>query len=687
MKTKIITFALALLASFTWSCSKETPDANGTPSDGNRVVFTLGGSTRAVGDNDTHSTLAATDAEKKIDKLIAVTFTEDGNYNKTFDAGYDAASQTASFDIEKNGTYDIWFVANADDTLSDALFALTDQTADSQVTADDLMALIASQAVGKQDGVEAWYPFLMLSTEAAHIVSKHGVTTDGGLVLMRRLAVRIDLVNAAEGVTINSVSFVNRTKQSRLGTSNDMNFSTPEALYETKTYDNLSLTGNFDVPTELKETIYSYENVETDAEGEHLPAIEIKYTLDGLNFTHTVEFFDSTDPSGAKHLALKRNYLYRIVLTRPLDLTFDLIVDDWDQAEAFQINDLPFEEFDQAALNAKLKVNMFTPYNVLSLNKDTKEVTFYDKLTTSREECPTTSYFTYEWLAGQDDGTYSSNGANTDTDLRNAILTDAEGNQYRIPTLGELMLLAPIQTPVAERPYVDENGKWLKEPDGHGNGCFYPNWPSGGSWNIRIPTIDQDGNDYAFTETLYMTNGEDFMPNTAGETITGTSYLRQGKFARTISYHDNTTNGEYIIYPIYALRFKGTSEFAAYKYEYCDDNGLHYISIKIKALPEDSPLTIDDITDNASFWNSNCLEFKFPAAGYYNVAQKPAETPDEDNITWRGLNSYVWGSTLHQLTRSEACYFGFGCADIGTYNNNNTSAILSSTQLRLVKVE
>ena len=640
MKTKIITFALALLASFTWSCSKETPDANGTPSDGNRVVFTLGGSTRAAGDNDTHSTLAATDAEKKIDKLIAVTFTDDGNYYKTFDAGYDAASQTASFDIEKNGTYDIWFVANADDTLSEALFALTDQTADSQVTADDLMALIASQAVGKQDGVEAWYPFLMLSIEAAHIVSKHGVTTDGGLVLMRRLAVRIDLVNAAEGVTINSVSFVNRTKQSRLGTSNDMNFSTPEALYETKTYDNLSLTGNFDVPTELKETIYSYENVETDAEGEHLPAIEIKYTLDGLNFTHTVEFFDSTDPSGAKHLALKRNYLYRIVLTRPLDLTFDLIVDDWDQAEAFQINDLPFEEFDQAALNAKLKVNMFTPYNVLSLNKDTKEVTFYDKLTTSREECPTTSYFTYKWISGASDGSFSSNGANTDTDLRNAILTDAEGNRYRIPTLGELMLLVPLQTPVAERPYVDENGKWLKDPDGHGNGGFYPNWPGGEDWNLCIPTIDQNGNDYAFTETLYMANTDDFAPDMAGETITGTSYLRQGKYLRTVTYTKDDIQSNYDIYAVYAIRFKGTSEFAAYKYEYCDEDGLHYFSIKIKALPADSPLTIDDITDNDSFWNSGCLEFKFAASGYYANEAKPAELPNEDNTTYRNLNSY-----------------------------------------------
>lgn len=685
MKTRIITLALAAMATFAWSCSKEMPDGNGAPSDGNRVEFTLGGSTRAAGDNDTHSTLAATDNEKKIDNLIAVTFTEDGNYYKTFDAGYDADSQTASFDIEKNGTYDIWFVANADETLSEALFALTDQNANSQVTADDLLALLVSQQVGKQDGVEAWHPFLMLSTEAKRIVSKHGVTTDGGLVLMRRLAVRIDLVNAADGVTINSVSFINRTKQSRLGASNDMNFSTPDALYETKTYDGLSLTGNFEAPVELKETIYSYENVETEAEGEHLPAIEIKYTLDGLKFTHTVEFFDSTDPSGAKHLALKRNYLYRIVLTRQLDLTFDIIVDDWDKAEAFQVNDLPFEEHDQAALNAKLKVNMFTPYNVLSLNKDTKEVTFYEKLATSREECPTTSYFTYGWLAGQADGTYSSNGANTDTDLRNAILTDAEGNKYRIPTLGELQLLAPTQTPAAERPYVDDNGKWLKDPDGNGNGNFYPNWPSHSLWKYRMPTFDQDGNDYAFTETLYMTNDESFAPNKAGETITGTSYLRQGKnILRTISYTDDETTTLLNIYSVYALRLKGTSEFAAYKYEYCEDNGLHYFSIKIKALPADSPLTIDDITDNASFWNSGYLEFKFAGSGYYLNGHKPAEMPEEDNTTFRNLNCYMWASTQTVDGSEKDCYFGFGASDIGCYINREDA--MGSLQLRLVKV-
>lgn len=124
MKTSFIT-ALLAAAALLAGCSKDAPDGGPQPSDGNRVVFTLGGATRAAGDNDASAPLAATDEEKKIDGLLAVAFTDDGNYYKTFDAAYDADSQTASFDVEKNGTYDIWFVANADETLAAALLALT----------------------------------------------------------------------------------------------------------------------------------------------------------------------------------------------------------------------------------------------------------------------------------------------------------------------------------------------------------------------------------------------------------------------------------------------------------------------------------------------------------------------------------------------------------------------------------
>lgn len=659
MKTNIITTILAAAALLASSCSKEETTEAVQAAQGNRVVFTLGGSTRASGNNDNHTTLAATDNEKKINSLLAVVFGEDGLYYKTFETDYQAANQTASFDIEKNGTYDIWFVANADEDLSTALKTLTDQNTDSQVKADDLQALIASQPVGKNSSLDAWEPFLMLSTQACHITSKHGTVTNGGVVMMRRLAVRIDLVNAAEGVEITSVKFINRTKQSRLGASNDMNFSTTGDLYETKTYDNINLVGNFDTPTEYKETIYSYENVDVTPDDEHLPALEIAYTLDGLKFTHTVKFMDSSDEEGKLPLALKRNYLYRIVLTKPLDVTFNITVDDWNTAEAFQIDELPFEKHDQAALNAKLKVNMFTEYNVKTLapkDPDTPKgdwtVTFESTLNDNPE---TTSYFSYTWLAGQDtEGTTSANGSNS-TDLREKIFTDADGNQYRMPTGGECMLLIPEQTvnekDERQHPYWDDN-------------------PSSNPTGVVMSTDE-------FTETVYLENNDEFEANETGNSIIGQSQLKVGKQTEQVTYLDDeviTAN----VYPVYGIRFKGTSEYAAYRWENCRilDNPLErYFSIKIKALPADSELTVDDITDNVSFWHDGYIEFKIPASGIID--------PSEQNVVkWSGYKNFFNSSTLEKDNPARSMRIGINPQNAHT----SVTEITWSMPLRLVKV-
>ena len=630
MKTSFITALLAaaaLLAGY----SKDAPDGGPQPSDGNRVVFTLGGATRAAGDNDASAPLAATDEEKKIDGLLAVAFTDDGNYYKTFDAAYDADSQTASFDVEKNGTYDIWFVANADETLAAALLALTDRNSDSRVTEDDLATLLVTQQVGRKDGEEAWHPFVMFSTEARRIVSKHGVVTNGGVVTMRRLAVRIDLVNAATGVTVNSVKFVNRTKQSRLGASNDMTFSTPQDLYEEKSYEGIDLAGDFTKPTEYKASIYSYENVDVTPDGEHLPALEVKYTMDGLKFTHTVKFFDSTDPAGKTPLALKRNYLYRIVLTKQLDVSFDITVEDWNTAGAFQIEDIPFDKHDQAALNAALKVNMFTEFNVKSVDLNSKTVNaFYDKLAVSADECPTDSYFTYTEL--KDAGATAAD----------AVFTGPDGKKYRLPTEGELNLLMPMYTEEADQPDID--GK---------KGRYHPWWNDNASTNTTYVMVTNE-----FTETIYLKNGVDNLPDqthsddTDSEyTLKGQSQLKLGALSETVHYYtaepDDPQKGNYNIHPVYAVRFKGTSQYAAYRWETCQINGNpleRYLSIKIKALPADSELTVDDVADNASFWRDGFIEFKFPASGYYSPEN--AGNPLPENITGRGVNGFCWSSSL-----------------------------------------
>ena len=664
MKTSFIT-ALLAAAALLAGCSKDAPDGGPQPSDGNRVVFTLGGATRAAGDNDASAQLAATDEEKKIDGLLAVAFTDDGNYYKTFDAAYDADSQTASFDVEKNGTYDIWFVANADETLAAALLALTDRNSDSRVTEDDLAALLVTQQVGRKDGEEAWYPFVMFSTEARRIVSKHGVVTNGGIVTMRRLAVRIDLVNAATGVTVNSVKFVNRTKQSRLGASNDMTFSTPQDLYEEKSYEGIDLAGDFAKPTEYKASIYSYENVDVTPDGEHLPALEVKYTMDGLKFTHTVKFFDSTDPAGKTPLALKRNYLYRIVLTKQLDVSFDITVEDWNTAGAFQIEDIPFDKHDQAALNAALKVNMFTEFNVKSVDLNSKTVNaFFDKLAVSADECPTDSYFTYTQL--KDAGATAAD----------AVFTGPDGKKYRLPTAGELNLLLPMYTEPGDQPDID--GK---------KGQYCPWWNDNASTNTSLVTVETP-----FTETIYLKNGEDNLPDkshpddTDSEyTLKGQSQMKLGVLSETVHYYttepDDPQKGNYNIHPVYAVRFKGTSQYAAYRWESCriaDDPLERYFSIKIKALPADSELTVDDVADNVSFWRDGFIEFKFSASGYYapEIGQ-----PTPENITYRGVNGYCRSSSL--WTGGSHVY------DLRFSLNNahmDHSALDNKYSLRLVKV-
>ena len=653
--------AVALLSG---SCSKDIPEET-TPSEGNRVVFTLGGATRAAGDNDTYYSLAATDEEKQIDELLAVVFTEDGAYYKTFDANYDAGQKTASFDLGKNGTYDVYFVANADETLSGSLRTLTDQNSDSQVTAEDLSALLVTQEVGKKDAQDAWYPFLMFSDNAKRIVSTHGSITDGGLITMRRLAVRFDLVNAAEGVTINSVKLINRAKQSRLGASNDMSFSTPGDLYEEKLYDGLNLTGSFDTPTEYTATIYSYENVDITEDGAYLPALEIKYTMDDLQFTHTVKFFDSTDETGKTPLALKRNYLYRIVLTKPLDVAFNVVVDDWNTAEAFQINDLPFDTHDQAALNAQLKVNMFTEYNAKEFSLSVKTITsFYDKEVVSLAECPVASYVTWEELRDN-------------SDALTAEFTGPDGQKYRIPTAGELNLLAPMYTLLDNRATIN------KEHDG----VYHPFWND----NVSTNTYPNVVVTTPFQETIYLTNGVDHKldqshaddpDNDSEYVLKGESQMQVGAQTDQITYPLDPGTDVYNYHPVYAIRFKGTSQYAAYRWESCrlnSDNAIErYLSIKIKALPQDSKLTVDDITDNASFWADGYIEFKLPGSGCYESEVVPSQ--QEDNRFRVGPYGYCWSSTLADDESAYKLYVFMNGTDV------SASELSVRLPLRFVKV-
>ena len=68
----------------------------------------------------------------------------------------------------------------------------------------------------------------------------------------------------------------------------------------------------------------------------------------------------------------------------------------------------------------------------------------------------------------------------------------------------------------------------------------------------------------------------------------------------------------------YAVRFKGSSQYAAYKYEVlCEGGDLSkvYASVKIKALPQNADISVYDICRNDEYWNKDYIEFKFPYIG------------------------------------------------------------------------
>ena len=171
-----------------------------------------------------------------------------------------------------------------------------------------------------------------------------------------------------------------------------------------------------------------------------------------------------------------------------------------------------------------------------------------------------------------------------------------------------------------------------------------------------------------FTETIYLKNGEGNLPDqthpddTDSEyTLKGQSQMKVGALSETVHYYteepDDPQKGNYNIRPVYGLRFKGTSQYAAYRWETCQiaDNPLErYLSIKIKALKkDDTQTTIDDVADEA-FWIDGFIEFKFPASGHYDSKVTP--DTEIDNISYRGVNGSCWASTLLEVSGGSQAY-------------------------------
>ena len=684
MKTRFIT-ALLAAASLLAGCSKETTDPGDTDDSRIPITFTLAtpGSEGVIYPRS--ATRATHDAaEYAVRQLTLLVYDATDTSAPKFLRKHDMTSDITLYD-NGNGTYTFSLEAPISDMNAKRkfVFVVNDDAAVAATAAGsaeaDLHETAATVELADGDTADK------LAEADAGIAMSGTATADGqnevitivpGVkceVKLTRIVARVDVQNNTPNMTLESAVLVGAATRGYLFAQAPL--SAPVAdrivLGSNATVD---LTeehpalkpGEVFAPKTFRKTFYAYERPNTAGD---YAAVRITYRVNDSKGTVEVPFI-RTEAGGAQTpVDIERNHLYTVVLGNGKPVTtnevqFTFKVEDWntvEMPEEIGPGD-PLDPESQQKLNAALKVNIFTPFNAKNVDPGAKKINaFFDKLAVSADDCPPDSYFTYTQL--KDAGMMAAD----------AVFTGPDGGKYRLPTEGELNLLLPMWTEEADRATVN------KEKDG----LYHPYWNDNPSTNtLPFVTVATP-----FTETIYLKNGMDNLPDETHPadpeyTLKGQSQLKVGVQTEQIAYPINPGTDIYNLHPVYGLRFKGTSQYAAYRWETCKiaGNALErYLSIRIKALhPQDNATTIDDVADEA-FWKEGFIEFQFPASGYY--VPENADDPTPENITDRGVHGYCWASSLWtEASHARGLGFYLDNALVGRHNPG------SRFPLRFVKV-
>ena len=686
MKTRFIT-ALFAAASLLAGCSKETTGPGDTDDSRIPITFTLAtpGSEGVIYPRS--ATRATHDAaEYAVRQLTLLVYDATDTSAPKFLRKHDMTSDITLYD-NGNGTYTFSLEAPISDMNAKRkfVFVVNDDAAVAATAAGsaeaDLHETAATVELADGDTADK------LAEADAGIAMSGTATADGqnevitivpGVkceVKLTRIVARVDVQNNTPNMTLESAVLVGAATRGYLFAQAPL--SAPVAdrivLGSNATVD---LTeehpalkpGEVFAPKTFRKTFYAYERPNTAGD---YAAVRITYRVNDSKGTVEVPFI-RTEAGGAQTpVDIERNHLYTVVLGNGKPVTtnevqFTFKVEDWntvEMPEEIGPGD-PLDPESQQKLNAALKVNMFTPFNAKNVDPGAKKINaFFDKLAVSADDCPPDSYFTYTQL--KDAGMMAAD----------AVFTGPDGGKYRLPTEGELNLLLPMWTEEADRATVN------KEKDG----MYYPYWNDNSSTNT-FPYVTVET---PFTETIYLKNGTDNLPDETHPadpeyTLKGESQLKVGTQTEQIAYPADLVTNVYNIRPVYGLRFKGTNQYAAYRWETCkiaSDPLERYLSIRIKALhPQDNATTIDDVADE-TFWQDGFIEFQFPASGYYSPEN--AGNPTPENITHRGVYGYCWVSSLWTGDSDSGARF------LGFYLNDahvGHSVPGSRFPLRLVKV-
>lgn len=629
MKTLKLITALLLSVFVLGACTAEQ-DLTGALKEGRgNVRFKLGGAATQTGLTRT----AAENNEKAIDNVLVLLWdTDDASKYSVLEAKPTGVPGEYDVNIERDARYCAIFVANADAKTREKLENL-ERLEPGFYGYTDYVNLV--REVVLEQAPDGEY-FLMSTPVGKYVfftVSIATGTIDVGTVNLERRSARFDIVNKADGITIDKVTYNNRTIHTTLFPEPNNAWSAEDSWYDDKPYENLNLKGNSDeeaTDNKLLHSIYSYRNYST-AENGKLPTLTIEYTEDetGVKRTHDVQFIDPAAPANTP-LMIQANTLYTITLTKAEKLEFNVSVSDWEEGDEINASDLTVNDLysisaeEQQRLNDALWVNRFAHYYVKSIDPSAKEVEFYDHFTNDLNDYPL-----------EQNRVYYSRTYLLSSGLLTAELTDKTSNdKYRIPTAGEVCLLYPYRGST-----FDPNFKPEQYINGNGELADIAQLITMG---IQKYVSVDDGNPATrihWTENISFKNNADYTPYVPTDKDDADLHAEieavRGTKATLWGYIDNNQNildtpGTPVsLFPAYAIRFKGTDQYSAYKWETKTDPATNriYASIKIKAIPKDLDVSVYEIANNDRYWENGYIEYKLPLTSRVTSGKRADPAP------------------------------------------------------------
>ena len=253
--------------------------------------------------------------------------------NIVMPAGSNPYDGVIKFDMEAAGTYHMEVIANGYKPSDAAAKAALLAKLSPGLSYTDFKNMVFDRALPKH-GESG---FAMLGTDPVKVTTERGKTANAGKIVLRRLACRFDVFNKLLGdeLVLTKATLQNQIKKSYLLTQTAVPADADGGI---QSYE---ANNDWFTASVIAGGIYSYENPAKGA-----TTLLLEGTYKGTPWKKTIEFKD-----GGNAIAMQRNHLYRVYLTKGTGVTpggdddtadkvnYEIEVLDWEQGDDFYFSD------------------------------------------------------------------------------------------------------------------------------------------------------------------------------------------------------------------------------------------------------------------------------------------------------------------------------------------------------------